>query len=334
MIYFPTYILLILGIIGLIVIIILKRPEKKVKSSVTFSKFSFLIMNYLYIDEKFHDKLLEDANKLDKDKLYRFMVREIHKTKDSEEINKKILNLFQEFHLIEFTKSTFLKSNSERKIRMMEDFGDLTFVEISDLLHPIIFENHPPIMKINAIRAITKKGINSKFLEMLVIMSSFPESLDVEISETIYNISHTNPNEIILDPSMVSLENQPILSNRFISLLFKTEYKHCIAGAYIIGYLRVKSAAKFLIERLEQCEEKEAMIVILKALYKIADMETASGIYEFILSKKKIDTDVLHESLKVLNNLGIIGSRFLTKLTESDNPMIKIIAKSYNSSTQ
>jgi len=329
---FRSYIPLVLGLIGFVVVLILRIPEKKIKSTVTLSKFSYLIMNYLYIDVKFHDKLLEDAFKIEAEKLYRYMVREIHKTKDSKETNQKLLDLFREFRLIDYAKSTFLKSNSERKMKMMEDFGDLPFNEISELLNPIVFENHPPLMKVMAIRAITKKGINSKFLDFLIVLSSLTEEFNDLLSEVIYNISHTNPDEMILDPSTISLDKQPVLSNRFISLLFHTEFKHCIAGAYIIGYLRVKSAGQFMVERLEQCEENEAIIVILKALYKLNNSETAGEIYQYINLKKKMDTDVLQESLKTLNSLGIIGVKYIQKLTESENPMVKVMAKSYSNS--
>jgi hypothetical protein len=290
-------------------------------------------MNYIYLDALYHDKLVEDAGKLDQDKLYRFMIREINKTKDSKEINEKLLTLFREFKLVEYCKATYLKSNSDRKLKLMEDFMLLPIQEISDLMIPILTSSLPVPVKLAATKSLTHHGLKENAIQILLALSSLPESSNKEIAEILFHISRICPGDAVSSSSIIDTNVQPILSNRFISLLFQPDTKECIAGAYMIGYLRVKSASRFLAERLASCEDKEAQIAILIALRKVNDVDSSNDLYQFLQTREKLETEVIRECLTTLNQFGLVGRRFIEKLTSSDKPILKVMAKSFLNQT-
>lgn len=320
---------LILGIVGFVVIMILRIPEKKEKTTVSLSKFSFLLMNYLYLDALYHDKLIEDAGKLDQDRLYRFMIREINKTKDSPETNQKLLQLFQEFQLIEYCRTVYSKSNSDRKLKLMEDFALLPMQEISDLILPILSGNYPIPIKLAAIKTLTRHGLSQQPLQILLSLSQMPDTYNKEICDILFRVSQTHPNDSLANTSLIEPSMQPIFSNRFISLLFQPDSRECIAGAYMIGFLGVKSASRFLSERLMACEEKEPQITILKALRKVNDQDISDDLYQYLISHEKIDADIIRECLTTLTAFGLVGTRIIQKLTSSNKPLIKVMAKSF-----
>jgi hypothetical protein len=101
----------------------------------------------------------------------------------------------------------------------------------------------------------------------------------------------------------------------------------------MIGYLRVKSASRFLAERLVTCEEKESQIVILIALRKVNDIDISNEIYQFLVTHEKLETDVIRECLTTLNQFGLVGHRYIEKLTQSDKPILKVMAKSFLTQT-
>jgi hypothetical protein len=320
-------------LICVVLVFLLRIPERKEKTTISLSKFSFLLMNYLYLDAEFYDKLVEDARKLDQEELYRFMIREINKTKESKEINDKLLFLFREFKLIDYCKVTYAKSNSDRKLKLIEDFMLLPFHEIQELMTPLLTSNFPIQVKLAAIRSLSHLGLANNDIQILLTLSSFPESSNQEIADILYHLSQIRPLDTISNPSIIDTNVQPILSNRFISLLFQPDTKECIAGAYMIGYLRVKSCSRFLVERLASSEAKEEQIVILIALRKVNDIESSIDLYQFLVTQEKLETDVIRECLTTLNQFGLVGKRFIEKLTTSQKPILKVMSKSFLSQT-
>lgn len=314
-------------------VVFLRIPEKKAKTTISLSKFSFLLMNYLYLDAHFYDKLLEDARKLDQDNLYRFMIREINKTKESKETNDKLLNLFREFNLVDYCKSTYQKSNSDKKLKLIEDFMLLPIPEIQDLMIPILSSNYPIPVKLAAIKSLTYHGLPNNDLQILLALSSLPESFNQEIADILFHLSQIRPLDTLSNPSIIDTSVQPLLSNRFISLLFQPDAKESIAGAYMIGYLRVKPCSRFLVERLASSEVKEAQIVILIALRKVNDIDISNDLYQFLMTQEKLETDVIRECLTTLNQFGLVGKRFIEKLTSSHKPILKVMSKSFLSQT-
>lgn len=286
-------------------------------------------MNYIYLDAQYHDKLLEDANKFDKEKLYRFMIREINKTKNSQDTNEKLLTLFREFKLVEFCKSTYLKATSERKIKLIEDFMLLPMQEIYDLLLPILSGNYPIPVKLSAIKSLTQSGFQENAVQIMLALSSMPEAYNKEISEILLRLSQTHPFDTISPSSTIDTSVQPTLSKRFISLLFQEDCIQSIAGAYMIGFLRVKSASRFLAEKLMNCENKEGQIAVLIALRKLNDVDTSTDLVQFLTQKEKLSTDSIQECLNTLQSYGLVGQRQIEKLSSSSVPILKVMAKSF-----
>ena len=286
-------------------------------------------MNFLYLDTQYYEKLLDDANKLDTDKLYIFMIREINKTKNSKETNEKLLTLFQDFKLVDYCKNMYLKSTSDRKIKLIEDFMLLPIKEIYDLMLPILTSNYPIPVKLSAIKSLTHSGFQENAVQILLALSSMPESYNQEISEILLRLSQTHPYETISPSSIIDTEIQPVLSKRFISLLFEEDCKQSIAGAYMIGFLKVKSASRFLAEKLMNCDSKEGQIAILIALRKMNDIDTGGDVVQFLSKKEKLTTEAIQESLLTLNSYGLIGQRLIEKLTISSTPILKVMAKSF-----
>jgi hypothetical protein len=217
LIEFKNLLPLILGLVGIVIVIVLRIPEKNTKTTINLSKFSFLLMNYLYLDSHYFDKLVEDAGKLDQDKLYRFMIREINKTKDSQETNNKLLHLFREFNLIAYCKKVFSKSNSDRKLNLIEEFILLPIPEIYDLLLPLLTSNIPGLIKLATIKTLTFHGLTYNPVQILLCLSSLPETYNAEICQIIFHIAQTHPEDIIPNPSLIDPSIQIVLSVFFLS---------------------------------------------------------------------------------------------------------------------
>jgi len=318
-------IILISGISGLIIVYLIRKKDNIVHKT-EVQKFHFSLLQFLFMGNSSIKHIYKENLVIEQGEKVQIILKEIKKTKDNSLVLSKLYELFCEFDLIDFELQEYRRGSYNKKIEVIRNLSLVKTEDVKRVLLSILERDEDPQIVLETGRALLKFLDGKVFYDVVLNISHLPENFTESVIDIVYGFACRLPAAEI-EERAVSKDIIKEVSSRYLDFLFGDSVKKVISGAYTLGFFKVRETSNFLIDRLNSFSDNEASIHILKALKKLRDVESASQIYNFILSKH--DTFLIQEALSTLKSFGLEGNKYLIELSKSERLILSVFAKAY-----
>jgi len=321
-----SFLLLVSGSIGLLLVYLMNRHVKIVAQNKKPSQLTQKITQILYFNTS-DDEFIRDAQEFNTRPLTQFFCQLFVQHKSQESYTATLRSLFAKLNLIEANINEFNQANQDEKMEMLDDFKLLPIPEISEMLLSCLYKQIPDPLMVKIVNVLSSHKVFEAFPLFLKKSITLSNEFDKEIVDIVSSFQADFPDHFLGKQTNRLQGNEANIENRFTSFLESKDPIKMKVGCYVFGYLSQNDSPVRILQAIQSPAGRENLHVACTALKKFSQDTFLQDLLMWFFSSEDWSSEEIQDLLSVFSRFYPVGETFLEKLTEHPQLLVQISAQ-------